>query len=72
MPNPSPSMQDAMRLVQTPTGQKLIQMLQQNGGDSLHAAIEQAAAGNYTQAKQVISDLMNNPEAKKLIEQLGR
>lgn len=72
MPNPSPSMQDAMRLVQTPAGQKLIQMLQQNGGDSLHAAIEQAAAGNYTQAKQVISDLMNNPEAKKLIEQLGR
>ena len=72
MPNPGPSMQDAMRLVQTPAGQKLIQMLQQNGGDSLHAAIEQAAAGNYTQAKQVISDLMNNPEAKKLIEQLGR
>jgi uncharacterized protein with von Willebrand factor type A (vWA) domain len=61
-----------MRIASTPAGQMLIQMLQQNSGESLQAAMEKAAGGDFTQAKQLISALMNNPEARKLLEQLGR
>ena len=68
----NPSMQDIMRLAQSPAGQQLIRMLQQSGGQELKQAMDKAAAGDYSTAKETISALMNDPEAKKLLEQLGR
>lgn len=66
------SIQEAMRLAKSPAGQQLLQMLQQNGGDELRQAIAKASAGDYAQAKQTITALLDTPEAKKLLEQLGR
>lgn len=63
--------QEAMKLAQSPAGQQLIQLLQQTGGNDLQAAMEKAAAGDYSQAKQAITSLMNNPEAQKLLKQMG-
>ncbi len=68
----NPSMQDILRIAQSPAGQQLIQMLQKSGGHDLQDAMEKAAAGDYSKAKQTISNLMKDPEAKKLMEQLGR
>lgn len=65
-------MQEAMKIAATPAGQELIKLLQQNGGDELRQAMAKASAGDYTQAKQAITSLLNSPEAKKLLEQLGR
>lgn len=70
--NGNMSMQGLLRMAQSPAGQKLIQMLQQNGGEGLQQALSKAASGDYSDAKQAIADLMKDPEAKKLIEQLGR
>lgn len=70
--NENPSMQELLRMAQSPAGQKLIQMLQQNGGEGLQQALSKAASGDYSDAKQAIADLMKDPEAKKLIGQLGR
>lgn len=67
-----PSMQDIMRMAKSPAGQQLIHMLQQTGGQELRQAMAQAAAGDYTQAKQAISSLLQDPQAQKLLEQLGR
>lgn len=67
----NPSMQDILRLAQSPEGQKLILMLQKSGGKDLQQAMEKAAAGDYSKAKETISNLMKDPEAKKLMEQLG-
>lgn len=64
--------QEALRLANTPTGQQLLTLLQKNGGSNLNAAMDHAAAGNYDQAKQALSALLSDPEAKKLLEQLGR
>lgn len=64
--------QEAMRLAGTPAGQQLLALLQKNGGDSLKTAMDQAAAGNYEQAKKALSSLLADPEAKKLLDRLGR
>ena len=65
------SIQEAMKLAQSPAGQQLIQLLQKNGGANLQSALEQAAAGDYAQAKKAISALMQNPEAQILFRQMG-
>lgn len=64
-------LQEAMKLAQSPAGQQLIQLLQESGGSDLQSAMEKAAAGDYSQAKQAISALMRNPEARKLLKQMG-
>ena len=73
MQNPgSPSMQDILRMAQSPAGQQLIKMLQQNGGEELRQAMAKAAAGDYSKAREALSDLMKDPKAKKLMEEMGR
>jgi len=65
-------MQEARRIAATPAGQELIRHLQRSGGTDLKQAMEKAAAGDYSAAKAAISALLKDPEAKKLMEQLGR
>ena len=50
----------------------VLPLLQQKGGDGLQRALSNAAAGNYADAKQALTDLMSDPEAKKMLEQLRR
>ena len=64
--------QEALRLASTPAGQQLLALLQKNGGTELQDAMNQAATGNYDQAKKALASLMADPEAKKLLDQLGR
>ena len=66
------TMQDILRMAQSPTGQQLIRLLQQSGGQQLQQAMEKATTGDYTQAKETIASLMKDPEKQKLLEQLGR
>lgn len=66
------SMQEAMRLAGTPAGQQLIQHLQQSGGESMQQAMNSAVAGDYEEAKKLLSKILSTPEARKLMEQLGR
>lgn len=66
------SMQEALRIANTPAGQQLMKLLQQSGGDELRHAIEKASSGDYTQAKQALSAFLDSPEAKALLKQLGR
>lgn len=66
------SIQQAMQLAQTTAGQQLIALLQASGGADFQSAMQQAAAGDYTKAKDMISRILTDPEARKLLEQLGR
>ena len=63
--------QEVMKLAQSPAGKQLIALLQQTGGHDLQSAMEKAASGDYSQAKQAIQALMRNPEAQKLMKQMG-
>lgn len=65
-------MQEARRIAATPAGQELIRLLQKQGGNDLKRAVERAAAGDYSGAQRTLSALLADPEAKKLLDRLGR
>ena len=66
------SMQEALRLAQSDTGQQLLSLLRAQDGDTLKQAMDQAAAGDYENMISTMSALLAAPEAKALLEQLGR
>ena len=66
------SMQDALRLAQSPAGQHLLAMLRQTDSGKLQQAVDLANAGNYAQAGQTLSTLLTSPEAQRLLKELGR
>ena len=65
------SMADAMRLAQTPAGQQLIALLQQQGSVDMQQALNQAASGNYQLAKEQLLPLLQSPQIQALLKQLG-
>ena len=66
------AIQKAIQLSKTAEGEQLIRLLQQTGGTDLEDAMKNAAAGDYSQAKQILSQLMKNQEVKKLLENFGK
>lgn len=66
------SMQEAMRLAQSETGQQLMAALQTQNADAVSQAMEQAAAGDMEKARQSISSLLASPQIQALLEQLRR
>ena len=66
------SMQEVLRMAASPAGQQLIALLRQQDGNAFQSAMSSAAVGNYTQAKHAIEKLMADPQAQKLLKQLGR
>ena len=65
-------MQDALRLAKSPAGQQLLAMLQQADQDKLQQIMQQASTGQYDQAKASLENILTSPEAKALIQELGR
>ncbi len=65
------SMEQAAKLANTPAGQQLYHMLQQQQGASLQSAIAKANAGDYRELQQTVSALMDSPEAQALLKKLG-
>ena len=66
------SMQEALRLAKSPAGQQLLAMLQRADAEKIRQVMDQASAGDIDQAKKSISALLDTPEAKALLAQLGR
>ncbi|MBQ3252568.1 MAG: hypothetical protein IJB02_04945 [Oscillospiraceae bacterium] len=65
------SMEDAMRLIQSPAGQQLMKLLQSSDDPALHTAMDQANQGNMESAKDAIRKLAESEQIRKLISQLG-
>lgn len=65
------SMENAMRFVNSPAGQKLLALLQQSNDAGLRTAMEQAAKGDMDQAKESLRTIAASAEIKKLLEQMG-
>lgn len=65
------TLQEARRLSGTPEGRQLAALCRQLGTPELQQALNRAAAGDLTQARQLLSALMQDPQAKQLLEQLG-
>ena len=65
------SVEEALRLAQSPAGQQLLAMLRASDSGRLQQAADQAAAGDFAQASRTLSTLMASPEAQVLLKQLG-
>ena len=65
-------MQEIIRMASSPAGQKLIALMQQQGGAEFQRAMEQASSGDYMQAKRAIEMLLRDPQAQQLLKELGR
>lgn len=65
------SVKEAQRLAQTPEGQKLMALLQQQDNTALQKAMTAASSGNYKAAGEILQSLLSSEEAKSLMKQLG-
>ena len=65
------SIQEAMKLIQSPAGQQLLQMLQSSEDPALQRAMEQATRGDIGKAKQSLQHLIADEQIQKLLAQLG-
>lgn len=65
-----PDMRELIQLAQTPAGQQLIALLQKQGGNRLQEAIAKAVSGDYTRAKEILSELLSSPDAQRLLQEL--
>lgn len=66
------SMEEAMRLARSDTGQQLFRLLQTQDPTTLDRAMAQAASGDQAQVKQTLSQLLSSPQVRALLEQLRR
>lgn len=71
MPNNSDAIREAMRMAQSPAGQQLLRLLQQGNSQALQQAMQSAASGDYESAKNALSAVLNDPQAQKLLKQMG-
>ena len=65
------ALKDAKHLAGTPQGQQLAALLQQLGGTDLQQAMDRAAAGDFSAAQAALTKLMKDPQARKILQQLG-
>ena len=72
LPISKQDMAELMRLAQTDAGKKLLAYLRKTDSQRLRKAMTQAASGDLDQAKQIAKQLLSSPEARALLEQLGR
>lgn len=57
------------QLAQSQAGQQLLSLLQLSA-DSVQAAADKAAAGDYTQAQQLLPPLLHRADVQALLKQL--
>lgn len=65
------SAQELMQLANSPAGKQLLALLQQADPTILRTAMAQAAQGQYNQAKELLTPLMESQQARALLQQLG-
>lgn len=63
--------EEAKHLANTSTGQQLMQLLRQGGEAQLDEAAKLLQQGNPEQAKELLLPLMEDPNIKALLRQLG-
>ena len=66
------SMQEVLRLAASPAGQQLIEKKKKKGGTKFAQAMQQASAGDYMGAKKAMESLLTDPQAQRLLKELGR
>ena len=63
------SMKEAMGLINSEAGQKLLALLRQTDQRVLEQAVSHVKAGEYTQARQTLAAVLESEEAAALMQQ---
>ena len=64
------SMQDALRMAQSPAGQQLLAMLRSGDKSQLQQVVDLAKAGNMDKAGSTLQTLLSSPQAQQLLKQM--
>lgn len=64
------SIEDAMRLANSPAGKQLIAALRSAGGSDLEQARKAAAKGNYESAKTNLTEVLKSPQIQALLREM--
>lgn len=65
------SMEDAIRLINSPAGKQLLALLQQTDPEAVNKAKAQASKGDFSQIAQTLTPLLESDDVKTLLTQLG-
>ena len=65
------SMQEALRLANSPAGQQLLALLRETDSARLERAAAEVSSGDYTKASKTLGSLLSSPEIQKLLKELG-
>ena len=65
------SMQDALRLANSPAGKELLSILQSQNNDNLQKAKSQAEKGEFDAVQKTLSGLLQDPKVRKLLEEMS-
>lgn len=63
---------DVKKALTSPEGQKLLQLLNRDGGKRLREAAEALKNGRQEEAQAILSPVMESREASQLIQKLNR
>lgn len=66
------SMQDAMRLANSPAGKELLALLKESSDGTVEQARKQAEHGDFEQVKKTLAEVMKNPNVQKLLEEMRK
>ena len=66
------SMEDVMRMASTPAGRELIALLQATGGQDMQQAKQAAQQGDYTQAKNSLTEFLKSPRVQQLLREMEK
>jgi len=63
---------DVKKVLSSPEGKKLLQLLNRDGGTRLRQAADALKSGNTDAAQQILAPVMNTQEATTLLRKLNR
>ena len=64
------SVEEAMRMAQTPAGQQFLHALKQSEPGKLNQLMADAAKGDYSGMQKSLTELMRNPELQELLRKM--
>lgn len=65
-------LQRARELAGSTAARQLMELLQRSDPQQLQKVMDSAAKGDFRQAQQALSSLVQDPQAQKLLKDLGR
>ena len=67
-----PDYAQMLRIMQSPEGQRLMALLRNTDSAALDSAVSSAQSGDMEAARSALSQILNTPEVRALLKQLGR